>query len=104
MQKTFEDYKKVFDNIIDICLTHNEQSMNLDKFHNDVEILPALKERLKNREIFLDMYIKIQLASLKDSSLYFDSNFCFGYIKFIDIDKIINYCNNFLMSYFGKTL
>jgi hypothetical protein len=104
MEKTFEDYKKVFDNIIDICLTHNEQSLDLDKYYNNMELLQQLKEKLKDREMYLDMYVKIQLASLKDFSLYFDCNFCFGFKKYIDMDRIIDYCNNILICKFNKKL
>ena len=103
-EKTFEDYKKAFARIIDICITHNNQSSELDCNYNNPVYLNILKKTLLNREMYLDTFIKIQLASLNDPSLYFNSSYSFGYIKFIDVDRIINTSNTILHNKFGKTL
>jgi len=95
-------HKKVFENIINICNHHNKQSVEMDMEYNHPTCRQGIEDRLKDRHMYLDIYIKTQLATLKDMSLYFDSLFCFGYVKFIDIDKLIISCNNQLRYKFDK--
>ena len=94
-------YKKVFENIISISNHHNKQSLEMDIEYNHPTCRQALIYKLKDRHMYLDIYIKTQLATLKDMSLYFDSSFCVGYAKYIDIDKLIITCNNELRNKFS---
>jgi hypothetical protein len=102
IETAFKLIKKVFENIIDICIHHNKQSLELDVNFRYNLAKSLLLEKLKNREIYLDIYIKTQLATLKDSTIYFDSQFQFGYKKHIDIDGLTNHCNSILINKFNK--
>jgi len=102
IETAFKVMKKVFENIIDICILHNKQSLELDVNFRYPSTRQMLLEKLKNREIYLDIYIKTQLATLKDSTIYFDSQFQFGYKKHIDIDGLTNHCNAILLNRFNE--
>ena len=94
-------YQKVFENIINICNHHNKQSLELDIEYNHPTSRALLTSKLDSRNMYLDIYVKTQLASLKDMLLYFNSSFHFGYTKFIDIDNLIISCNNELRNKFS---
>ena len=98
----FRMYQQVFENIINICNHHNKQSLELDVQYNHPTFRALLTDKLDNRNMYLDIYVKTQLASLKDMLLYFNSSFNFGYTKFIDIDNLIISCNNELRRKFDK--
>lgn len=102
IETRFKLMKKVYENIINICIHHNKQSLELDDNFRYNTAKSLLLEKLKNREIYLDIYIKTQLATLKDSTIYFDSQFQFGYKKYIDIDGLINHCNSILLNRFNE--
>lgn len=95
-------YQTIFENIINICNHHNKQSLEMDIEYNHPTCRQALIDKLKNRHMYLDIYIKTQLATLKDMFLYFNSSFCFGHTKFIDIDNLIITCNNEIRQKFSK--
>jgi hypothetical protein len=98
----FRMFQKVFENIINICNEHNKQSLELDVQYNHPTSRALLTSKLDNRNMYLDIYVKTQLASLKDMLLYFNNSFKFGYTKFIDIDNLIISCNNELRRKFDK--
>lgn len=98
----FKMYQKVFENIINICNHHNKQSLEVDVQYNHPTCQAELTDKLKNRNMYLDIYIKTQLASLNDMLLYFNSSFSFGYTKYIDIDNLIISCNNEIRNKFSK--
>ena len=51
-------YKKVFENIINICNHHNKQSLEMDIEYNHPTCRQALIYKLKDRHMYLDIYIK----------------------------------------------
>ena len=102
IETAFKVMKKVFENIIDICIHHNKQSLELDVSFRYATARKMLNKKIENREIYLDIYIKTQLATLKDSTLYFDSQFQFGYKKYVDIDGLINHSNLILLNRFNE--
>ena len=94
-------YQQIFKNIISICNHHNKQSLELDFEYNHPATKSILTDKMNNRHLYLDIYIKTQLCSVKtDMPLYFNSKFNFGYSKFIDIDCLIMNSNDSLRNTF----
>jgi len=98
----FRMHKQIFENIINICNRHNEQTLEINVQYNHPNCQIELIDKYKDRHMYLDIYIKTQLATLKDMSLYFNCSFNFGYTKFINIDELIISCNNVLRYKFDK--
>lgn len=98
----FKMHKQMFENIINICNRHNEQTLEIDVQYNHPTCQAELIDKYKNRHMYLDIYIKTQLAMLRDMSLYFNSSFNFGCTMFININELIISCNNVLRYKFDK--